>query len=108
MDRLVRSSISQVQTPSVQSEDSTIPNAILNHYHCFIFHFEQNGRETTHMPKQPLIFECGSVNRRIIRLTEKVWRDKILKGHPEFNERAKEYSQEVKKTIEDPEYVVVG
>ena len=57
------------------------------------------------MPK-PLI-TCKSVSGRVIRLTRNSWSKKILKDHPEFRERS-EYLEEVKKTVEEPEYVVVG
>lgn len=52
-------------------------------------------------------FLAKSVSGRIIRLSKRMWSEKILKVHPEFKQRS-EYLEEVKKTIEEPDYVVVG
>ena len=40
-------------------------------------------------------------------MTEKVWREKIQKDHPEFSGK-EEYRNEVGRAIESPEYVVAG
>lgn len=42
-----------------------------------------------------------------VRLTEKIWLNKILKEHPEFSLKP-EYLDELRKTIEEPEYIVEG
>jgi len=42
-----------------------------------------------------------------VRLTEKVWSGKILQEHPEFS-LLPGYLDELRKTIEEPEYVVEG
>ena len=42
-----------------------------------------------------------------IRLTEKIWSEKILKEHPEFSLQF-EYLNELRKTIEEPEYIIEG
>jgi len=42
-----------------------------------------------------------------VRLTGKIWSDKILKEHPEFSLRP-EYIEELRKVIENPEYIVEG
>lgn len=42
-----------------------------------------------------------------IRLTAKVWSEKILAEHPEFS-ASEEYLKELRKAIEDPEYIVEG
>ena len=60
------------------------------------------------MKKDSVVFKAISINEKIIRLTQRIWQDKILKDHPEFNEREEEYSQEIMKTISDPDYVVIG
>ncbi|MGQ9469685.1 MAG: hypothetical protein ACUVTD_07710 [Nitrososphaerales archaeon] len=57
------------------------------------------------MPKPILI--CKSVSGRLIKLNGSVRYEKILKDHPEFKEK-NEYLEEVKKTIEEPDYVVIG
>jgi hypothetical protein len=44
---------------------------------------------------------------KAIRLTEKIWSEKILKEHPEFSLEPK-YLDELRKTIESPEYIVEG
>lgn len=56
------------------------------------------------MPEQP-IFIASSKNSRQIRLTPTIWR-KILNEHPEFLRG--DYLRDVRKTIEDPEYLVTG
>jgi len=48
-----------------------------------------------------------SVFGKEIELTSFVWFNKILKSHPEFGENM-ELLREIKKTVEDPDYVVVG
>lgn len=57
------------------------------------------------MPKP--LFICKSVSGRRVGLSENLWSKKILKDHPEFRER-NEYLEEVKKTVEEPDYVLVG
>ena len=57
------------------------------------------------MPKQILL--CKSIAGKIIRLSESTWFQKILEDHPEFKMKA-EYLEEVKRTIEEPDYVVTG
>lgn len=42
-----------------------------------------------------------------IRLTEKIWSDKILQEHPEFSLQP-EYLNEIRKAIEEPEYIIDG
>jgi len=42
-----------------------------------------------------------------IELSSKVWKEKILLGHPEFSLNP-EYLNEIFRTIEDPEYIVEG
>lgn len=44
---------------------------------------------------------------KLIRLSEVSWFEKILQDHPEFKTRS-DYLQEVKKTIQEPEYLVMG
>lgn len=55
---------------------------------------------------QPLL-RCKSVSGRIVRLSESVWFEKILKDHPEFKERS-EYLEEIKRTVEEPDYIITG
>lgn len=57
------------------------------------------------MPKP--LFICKSISGQLIRLGENLWSSKILKDHPEFRER-NEYLEEVRKTVEEPDYVVIG
>ncbi len=57
------------------------------------------------MTKQLLV--CKAVSGRFVRLTENIWFNKILNDHPEFREHS-EYLNEVKETIENPEYIVAG
>jgi hypothetical protein len=42
-----------------------------------------------------------------VRLTKKTWENKIILQHPEFTLQA-EYLDELRKTIQDPEYIVKG
>ena len=53
------------------------------------------------------IFVAKSKFGKEIRLTQKVWYEKILKDHVEFALHS-EYLDEVKRTIEEPEYIVEG
>jgi hypothetical protein len=55
---------------------------------------------------KPLL-TCKSVSGRIVRLSESVWFEKILKAHPEFKERS-EYLEEIKRTVEEPDYIIIG
>ena len=57
------------------------------------------------MADEPL-FVVRSVNGRTIRLTPTIWR-KIQDDHLEFRETA-DYLAETQRTIEDPDYLVVG
>jgi len=50
---------------------------------------------------------CKAVSGLVVHLSENVWFRKIIIDHPEFSKR-KEYLGEVKKTIEDPEFVIAG
>jgi len=53
------------------------------------------------------LFSVFSKSGKAIRLSDKTWREKICTEHPEFvvNEL---YPAEMKKTIEDPDYIVKG
>lgn len=42
-----------------------------------------------------------------IRLTTNVWFNKIIAEHPEFS-ASEEYAYELRKAIEDPEYIIEG
>lgn len=53
------------------------------------------------------IFVARSKFGKEIRLTRKIWFDKILAEHKEFAQRT-DYPDEIKKIIEDPEYIVQG
>ena len=44
---------------------------------------------------------------KLIRLTPKIWFEKILLEHPEFSALS-EYIDELQKVIEDPEYIAEG
>ena len=48
-----------------------------------------------------------SVFGKEIELNASIWFNKILKSHPEFGER-EDFIQEIRKTVEDPDYVVIG
>jgi hypothetical protein len=48
-----------------------------------------------------------SVFGKEIELTSFVWFNKVLKDHPEFGEK-EEFLREIKKAVEDPDYVVIG
>ena len=54
-----------------------------------------------------IVFVAESVAKRRIRLTQKVWVEKICLEHPELAKRP-EYIAEVQRTIEDPDYIVAG
>jgi len=54
-----------------------------------------------------ILWQAISKLGKSIRLTKKVWFDKILIEHPEFS-RSKKYPDDLRKTIEDPEYIVEG
>ncbi len=54
-----------------------------------------------------ILWIATSKTGKSIRLTSKVWREKILLEHPEFS-ALPEYADELRKAIEDPEYIVEG
>lgn len=54
-----------------------------------------------------ILWLATSISNKSIRLTSKVWHEKILLEHPEFS-LLPEYLKEVRKVIEDPEYIVEG
>ncbi|MBN2097835.1 MAG: hypothetical protein JW714_05110 [Candidatus Omnitrophica bacterium] len=54
-----------------------------------------------------ILWLATSKSGKEIRLTAKVWYDKILSGHPELS-ILPEYLEELRKVIEDPEYIVEG
>jgi len=54
-----------------------------------------------------VVFVAVSKFGRRIRLTKAVWVDKILRDHPEFGGK-EEYVNEIKRTVEDPDYLVSG
>jgi len=57
------------------------------------------------MPK--ILWNVTSKAGKLIRLTDKVWHEKILLEHPEFS-TLPEYINELRKAIEGPEYIVEG
>jgi len=54
-----------------------------------------------------LVWVATSKSGKSIRLSSKIWNEKILLEHPEFSVLP-EYSDEVQKAIEDPEYIIEG
>jgi hypothetical protein len=54
-----------------------------------------------------ILWVAKTKSGRLVRLTKKVWSEKILIGHPEFSLNP-EYLNEVRETIEEPEYIVEG
>jgi len=54
-----------------------------------------------------VLWSATSKFGKLVRLTEKIWLDKILREHPEFA-LLPEYLDEVRKAIEEPEYIVEG
>ena len=54
-----------------------------------------------------VVFTARSKFKKKIHLIKAIWLDKILKDHPELGTRG-EYVNEVKRTIEDPDYIVSG
>jgi len=54
-----------------------------------------------------VVFTARSRSKKKIHLIKAIWLDKILKDHPELGTR-EEYINEVKRTIEDPDYIVSG
>lgn len=54
-----------------------------------------------------VVFTAKSRFKRRIHLTKATWLDKILKDHPELNIK-EEYVNEVRRTVEDPDYIVSG
>lgn len=55
---------------------------------------------------EPLL-SCTSVFGKVVRLSKKTWREKILKNHPEFRETSG-YLGAIRETIESPDHVVAG
>jgi hypothetical protein len=51
------------------------------------------------------IFTAKSRSKKKIRLIRATWLRKIVKDHPELGAR-EEYVNEVKRTIEDPDYII--
>jgi hypothetical protein len=56
---------------------------------------------------KPDLFTATSKFGRRIELSLRIWEEKILKEHPEFNLNTR-YLNEVLKAIEDPEYIIEG
>ena len=54
------------------------------------------------------VFEVTSKSGKTIRLTNRIWFEKILREHAEFGQSPAEYLNEIKKVMEDPEYIVKG
>jgi hypothetical protein len=54
-----------------------------------------------------ILWVARSKFAKSVRLTEKIWFNKILREHPEFTLHP-EYLAELRKTIEEPEYIVEG
>jgi len=54
-----------------------------------------------------ILWTAISKSDKQIRLTSKIWHEKIVLEHPEFS-TLPEYLDELRKTIEDPEYIVEG
>ena len=54
-----------------------------------------------------VLWTVSSKSDKSIRLTSKVWHEKIILEHPEFS-ILPEYLDELRKAIEDPEYIVEG
>ena len=53
------------------------------------------------------VFVTRSKFGKRIRLTKAIWLNKVLRDHPELSTR-KEYVDEVKGAIEDPDYIISG
>lgn len=54
-----------------------------------------------------ILWVAKAKSSKLVRLTKKAWLEKILAGHPELSLSA-EYLNEVRETIEEPEYIVEG
>jgi hypothetical protein len=54
-----------------------------------------------------LIWVATSKSGNSIRLTVKIWSEKILQEHPEFS-LLPGYLDELRQTIKEPEYIVEG
>jgi hypothetical protein len=54
-----------------------------------------------------VLFITTSLAGKPIRLTRKVWEDKICSEHPELAKRPN-YLGEVRRTVEEPDYLVAG
>jgi hypothetical protein len=57
--------------------------------------------------KNMALFTAQSRFGKSVRLTETIWFNWILKEHPEFGRRT-EFLDEVRKTIEEPDYIIQG
>jgi hypothetical protein len=58
-------------------------------------------------PESSIVFTVRSGFGREIRLTQTIWRDKILLEHPEFRQDQR-YLDEIRKVVGDPQYIVKG
>lgn len=67
-----------------------------------------NGDDRSPLNDESVVFVTRSINEKNVRLTRRIWRDKILIDHPEFSLRKDEYSDEVEKTISEPDFLVNG
>ncbi len=54
-----------------------------------------------------IIWTANSKFNKSIKLNRRTWEDKLLKQHPEFDLNPA-YPDELRKTIEDPEFIVEG
>lgn len=54
-----------------------------------------------------VVFTAKTRSKKRIHLTKATWLDKISKDHPELSAK-EEYVNEVKATVEDPDYIVSG
>jgi len=54
-----------------------------------------------------IVLTAMSKFKKRIHLTKAVWLNKMLKDHPELGTKV-EYVNEVKRTVEDPDYIVSG
>jgi len=54
-----------------------------------------------------ILWQTTSKFGKLVRLTHKVWSEKILREHPEFSLKA-EYLDALRQTVEKPEYIIEG
>jgi len=54
-----------------------------------------------------MVFTARSISKKRIYLTKAIWLGKILRDHPELGKKG-DYVDEVKRTVEDPDYIVSG